>query len=200
MIDALEAVWRRWAEVGDGLTEAEWTTPSRCTGWDVAALFAHVGVFPQAVLEPPPADGGEPVTAVQILRGFNAPSGRAHTMAEAVADHAVTLAAQVGPPGLVAFFAEGGPPAIAALRSRPADGLLLWPTSGVTTWAEAVRIVLLESTVHLLDVLDALGRAPDVPAAALREVAHLLVEIADPVAFVEAASGRSSESPLPVLR
>jgi len=200
VIDALEAVWRRWAEVGAGLTEAEWSTPSRCAGWDVAALFAHVGVFPQAVLEPPEADGGEPVSAVDILRGFNAPSGVAHTMAAQVADHAVVLAAQVGRPGLVAFFAGAGPRGIAALRERPADGLLLWPASGVTTWADAVRIVLLESTVHLLDVFDALGRAPDVPAAALRETAHLLADLADPVAFVEAATGRSSSSLLPVLR
>ena len=70
----------------------------------------------------------------------------------------------------------------------------------MTTWAEATRIVLLESTVHLLDVLAALGRAPDVPATALREAAHLLAELADPVAFVEAATGRSSRSPLPVVR
>ena len=200
MIDALEAVWRRWAEVGAGLTEADWLTPSRCAGWDVAALFAHVGAFPQAVLDPPEADGGEPVSAVDILRGFNAPSGVAHSMATQVEDHAVALAAQVGRPGLVAFFAEAGPRGIAALCERPADGLLLWPASGVTTWGEATRIVLLESTVHLLDVLDALGRAPDVPAAALRGTAHLLAELADPVAFVEAATGRSASSPLPVLR
>jgi uncharacterized protein (TIGR03083 family) len=200
VIDAVEAVWRRWAEVGAGLTDAEWSRPSRCAGWDVAALFAHVGVFPQAVQDPPPADAGEPLTAVDILRGFNRPSGVAHTMAGQVADHAVALAAQVGPSGLVAFFAEAGPRGIAALRDRPADGRLLWPAAGVTTWGEAVRIVLLESTVHLLDVLDALGRAPDVPGAALREVAHLLAELADPVAFVEAATGRSATSPLPVLR
>lgn len=85
-IDALDAVWRRWAEVGGDLTDAEWSRSSRCAGWDVAALYAHVGVFPQAVLDPPAADGGEPVTAVGILRGFNAPSGVAHTMAEQVAD------------------------------------------------------------------------------------------------------------------
>ena len=60
--------------------------------------------------------------------------------------------------------------------------------------------MLLESTVHLLDVLDAPGRAPDVPAAALRDTAHLLADLADPVALVEAATGRSASSPLPVLR
>jgi uncharacterized protein (TIGR03083 family) len=199
-LDALEAVWRRWAEVGSGLTDAEWSSPSRCAGWDVAALFAHVGPFAHAVLDPPQADGGDPVTAVDILRGFNAPSGVAHAMADQVADGAVALAAQGGRPGLVAFFADGGPRGIAALRDRPADGRVLWPAAGITTWAEAVRIVELESVVHLLDVLDALGRAPDVPAEALREAAHLLADLADPVAFIEAATGRSAMSPLPVLR
>ena len=199
-IDALEAVWKQWAGIGAGLTDAEWSMPSRCTGWDVAALFAHVGVFPQAVLDPPHADGGDPVTAVDILRGFNAPTGVAYTMADQVADHAVALAAQVGRPGLVAFFAEGGPRAIASLRDRDAEGLVPWPASGaLTTWVEAARIALLEAVVHLLDVLDALGRAPDLPAGELRETAHLLVDLADPVAFIEAATGRAG-SPLPVLR
>jgi uncharacterized protein (TIGR03083 family) len=199
-IYALEAVWRRWAEVGGGLTDEEWSRPSRCTGWDVAALFAHVGVFPQAVLDPPQADGGDPVTAVDILRGFNTASGVAHMMAGRVADHAVALAAQVGRPGLVAFFAEGGPRGIAALRGHPADGLVPWPASAaVTTWAEAARIALLEAVVHLLDVLDALGRPPEVLAEALRETVHLLADLADPVAFAEGATGRA-RSPLPVLR
>ena len=199
-IDALEAVWAQWAAVGAGLTDADWSTPSRCAGWDVAALFAHVGVFPHAVLDPPQADDGDPVTAADILRGFNAPSGVASTMADQVAEHAVALAAQVGRPGLVAFFAEGGPRGIAALRDRPADGRVPWPSSGaVTTWAEAARIALLEAVVHLLDVIDALGRAPDLPAEALRDTAHLLVDLADPVAFVEGATGRAV-SPLPVLR
>ena len=39
-----------------------------------AAVQKHV-----AVLDPPEADGGEPVSAVAILRGFNAPSGVAHS-------------------------------------------------------------------------------------------------------------------------
>jgi uncharacterized protein (TIGR03083 family) len=199
-IDALEAVWERWAEVGAGLSDAEWSTPSRCAGWDVAALFGHVGVFPHAVLDPPRADGGDPVTAVDILRGFNAPAGVAHAMARQVAEHAVAFAAQAGRAGLVASFADVGPRGIAAFRERPADGLVPWPSSGaVMTWAEAARIALLEAVAHLLDVLDALGRAPDLPAEALRETVHLLADLADPVAFIEGATGRA-DSPLPVLR
>lgn len=45
-IDALEMVWRRWADIGVGLSEQQWSTPTRCVGWDVAALYAHVGMFP----------------------------------------------------------------------------------------------------------------------------------------------------------
>jgi hypothetical protein len=60
--------------------------------------------------------------------------------------------------------------------------------------------VLLESVVHLLDVLRALGRGPTVDQGALREVAALLAEVAPPVEFIEAATGRSPTNPLPVLR
>lgn len=77
-IDALEVVWRRWADIGAGLSEQRWSTPTRCVGWDVAALYAHVGMFPSVVADPPPVPQGatlHPVTAVDILRGFNAPGG-----------------------------------------------------------------------------------------------------------------------------
>lgn len=202
-VDALDGVWARWAEAGADLSATQWSTPTRCDGWDVAALYAHVGLFPRAVADPPPVPEGavDPVTAVDILRGFNAPSGVAHAMADQVAPAAVALAADLGRPALVALFADAGPAGIAALRGRPATGLVPWPGAGaLTTWVEAVRIVLVESVVHLLDVLDALGRTPDVPPDGLRETADVLAELADPVAFIEAATGRSATSPLPLLR
>jgi hypothetical protein len=34
-LDALEQTWRVWAELGDALTEDQWSTGTRCTGWDV---------------------------------------------------------------------------------------------------------------------------------------------------------------------
>ena len=107
-------------------------------------------------------------------------------MAAQVADHAVAFAAQVGRPGLVAFFADVGPRGIAALRERPADGLVPWPASGaVTTWAEAVRIVLLESIAAPARRLRRARPRARLPAEALRETVHLLADLADPVAFVE---------------
>src|ERR671916_1590104 len=203
-IDALEVVWRRWADIGAGLSEQQWSTPTRCVGWDVAALYAHVGMFPSAVVDLPGVPQGatmHPVTAVDILRGFNAPGGVAHEMAEHVARVAVSTAADRERAALVALYADDGPRAIEALRRREPTSQVPWPGAGaMTTWVEALRIVLMESVVHLLDVVPGLARAPEIPEDALRETALLLAEIAEPVRLIEAATGRSPDSPLPVLR
>jgi Mycothiol maleylpyruvate isomerase N-terminal domain len=45
-LDALEQTWRVWAELGDSLTENQWSTTTRYPGWDVAALYAHHSFFP----------------------------------------------------------------------------------------------------------------------------------------------------------
>jgi hypothetical protein len=70
----------------------------------------------------------------------------------------------------------------------------------VITLVEALRLVLMEATVHLLDVQRALDHPPAVPPEALRDTVQLLAEVAPPIDFIEAATGRSTHSPLPVLR
>ncbi|MBP2371684.1 maleylpyruvate isomerase N-terminal domain-containing protein [Pseudonocardia parietis] len=202
-VDALDATWAAWARIAATLTGNDWASPSRCAGWDVAALYAHVGLFPHAVRNapPPPPDPGVALTAAEILRGFNAATGVAHEMAAEVADGAVRAAAATGPDGLRRIFTHDAPHAVAILNKHAGADVVAWPAAdGVTTWGEAVRIVLLESTVHLLDVLDALGHAPDVAPTALRETAHLLAEIADPVALIETATGRTPTPVFPLLR
>lgn len=201
-IDALEALWARWGDIGASLTEQQWTSPTRCAGWDVAALYAHVGMFPPAIATSPAVETtSDPATAVEILRGFNAPDEAAHSMAEQVAHAATATAADLDRAGLRALYTDEGPRAIAALREHAAGSLTPWPgADAVTTWAEAIRIVLMESAVHLLDVLDTLNLPAEVPAAALQDTVHLLAEIAEPTSFIEAATGRSEHSPLPVLR
>lgn len=204
-VNALEAVWGRWAEIGAELSEQQWSAATRCAGWDVAALYAHASMFPSAIADPPlPVPEGvttDPVTAADILRGFNAPGGVAHALAAQVAQAAVDTAASLERSDLIARYTEDAPRAVAALRCRAPASLLPWPgVEALTTWGEALRIVLMESVVHLLDVLHALGQAPEIPAAALRETSHLLAEVAEPVSLIEAATGRSPTSPLPVLR
>ncbi|MEV4695105.1 maleylpyruvate isomerase N-terminal domain-containing protein [Micromonospora echinospora] len=40
--EVLGDLWRVWGAWGADLDEAQWTAPTRCAGWDVAALYAHV--------------------------------------------------------------------------------------------------------------------------------------------------------------
>ncbi|MGH3569121.1 MAG: maleylpyruvate isomerase N-terminal domain-containing protein [Pseudonocardia sp.] len=203
-LDALEHTWQVWAQLGDEVRDEQWPRPTRCAGWDVAALYAHHSLFPMALSAPPPLPEGpvgNPVTAVEILRRFNAPSGVAHTMAEVVADQALADAAQHTRRDLVDRFRVLGPRALKTLREAEATLVVPWPAAGaVVPLAEALRIVVMEATVHLLDVQRALDRPPVAPEAALRETALLLAELAPAVEFIEAATGRTTPSPLPVLR
>lgn len=200
-LDALEQTWRVWAELGDSVTEDQWSLPSRCPGWDVAALYAHHSAFIRDMDAPFPLTdaAGEPVTAAEVVRRFNAPDGLATTMAETVADRSVADAAAHTRKELVDRFSVHGPDALRRLRQAKPTLIVPWPPA-VLTVVEALRIVLLEATVHLLDVQRALDHPPAVPPAALADTAQLLAETAPAVEFIEAATGRSTLSPLPVLR
>jgi uncharacterized protein (TIGR03083 family) len=203
-LEALEQTWQVWAELGRKMTEPQWSSPTRCPGWDVAALYAHHSGFPVALSAPPPPPArptGEPITAVEVLRRFNAPGGAASTLAQAVADQAVTQAAQHDRGELVDRFRVLAPRVVDRLRTAQADLVVPWPAAeaGITL-VETLRIVLMEATVHLLDLQRALELAPDVPAAPLGSTVRLLAEVAPAVELIEAATGRSATSPLPVLR
>lgn len=201
-LTALEETWRRWAEVGTSLTEAQWRTPTRCTGWDVAAVYAHHSITPRDLDAPLPATDapGDPTTAVTLLRQFNAPGGVAHLAAPAIADRDVQEAARHTRAELVGRFVTHFPGAVAHLRAGRSDLIIPWVGVAVLPLVEALRLLLMEATVHLLDVLRALDLPPDLPPAATTDTALLLAEMAPPVDFIEAASGRSTTSPFPVLR
>jgi uncharacterized protein (TIGR03083 family) len=201
-LDALEQTWRVWAELGMELTDGQWRTPTRCTGWDVAAVYAHHSAFPVALDALPEFfDNDDPVTAVDILRMFNAPQGVAHTMAETVWDMAADQARALERQVLVDRFAVLGPEVVGSLRATSPSSVVPWPAAAASlTLTEALRIVVLEAVVHLLDVQRAVDHPPSVPADALAETARLLAELAPAVEFVEAATGRSAHPPLPVLR
>lgn len=203
-LDALAETWQVWADVGGGLKERDWVRPTRCPGWDVRALYAHHAGFPVALSAPPPVPDGpsvDPVSAAEVLRRFNAPGGVATSMAQAVADGAVAEAARCSSAELVDRFRVLALRAIAGLRGAPATTVVPWSAAGATLpLVEAVRIIVMEATVHLLDLHRALDQPPAVPPAALRTTVHLLAEVAPDVDFIEAATGRSTTSPLPVVR
>lgn len=202
-LDALKDTWQVWGQLGRDLTEQQWSTPTRCPGWDVACVHAHVSMFPVAMSALPPVPDelvGKPLSAVEVLRRFNAPGGVASTMATTNADTAVTEAAQHTRAQLVERFTVHGARALYGLGKSEPTMVVPWPASGgVMTLVEALRIVLLEATVHLLDVQRALDHQAGVPMQALRDTTHLLADLAPAVELIEAATGRSARSPFPVL-
>jgi hypothetical protein len=141
------------------------------------------------------------LSAPEILKGYNVEGGVAHTLAQPVADRARQDADRLGREELVDRFEAPAEQAIKSLGAADPEFLIPWPLSdGVTPLREGIRIVLLEATVHLLDVLRALNRNPALPRSALDESAALLAATVPQIDFIEAATGRTMTSPLPVLR
>ena len=198
----LDALWSTWAEYGRTMTDEQWALPTRLEAWDVRSLYAHVASWPAAfpallaqVRDTEPTHA----TAAALLRAFNGPDGVATRMRDWSAAKSRDDAAKYTVEQLVDQFADTGAKAIAAARELGPVAVDYYGQA-VLGVGEAARIGIMEATVHLLDLQRALGAEPDVPAAALTTCATLLAQVADPIAFVEAATGRSTDSPLPVIR
>jgi hypothetical protein len=119
-----------WAATERELAPEDWRAPSRCEGWDVACLFAHVSRFPLALSGPPLAapehtgheetfDARANLDAAEILARFNRPGGAAHSLAGPVSDQARTEASHLSHDELVERFEIAGPQALA--RSATPD-------------------------------------------------------------------------------
>src|SRR4030095_13628672 len=108
--ELLGQCWTTWNERVLGLAPASWASPTRCAGWTVHALAAHVapnsetlGSLPDLVIDAEPAVDD----AAALLRSFNAPHGVAHTLAAVVAPSASALAHTIAPDELARRFAAG---------------------------------------------------------------------------------------------
>ncbi|MBF9067005.1 maleylpyruvate isomerase N-terminal domain-containing protein [Streptacidiphilus fuscans] len=199
--DLLVELWHSWAERGAALEPGEWDRATRLPGWSVRALYAHVAPDPAmlAVLREAVVAGPATVTSgSEILRIFNRPGGVAHAVADQVATQAQETAGSMTPEALVSRFAETGPAVVAELAALPPDTAVAHP-AGTVTLGALREIAVMEATVHLLDLIDAVGGPPP-PAAALRATRDMLADVVDPTAFIEAAAGRTKEAVLPVMR
>lgn len=199
--EVLADAWERWARRCSQLSAEEWSTPTRCEGWDVAALLAHVCPDPamfarlaEAVVDPPAA-----VTdAAVLLRRFNAPDGVANTNAGSLAEQARSDAAALTPEVAARRFAESA----RTLRATavPANTVIAYPYVGSTTLAVITETALMEATVHLLDLAAAVGGVEPSPQA-LAATRDLLISVPDATAAVEVLAGRAApERAVPAIR
>ncbi|CAM00638.1 uncharacterized protein (TIGR03083 family) [Saccharopolyspora erythraea NRRL 2338] len=207
IVDELEQAWRGWADLGSALGDEQWRTPTRLDGWAVRDVFAHcapaIGAA-GAAWNAPPAEA--PVThsddAAELLRFFQQPGGVAHEHAGDIRDQAVAKAAAAPAEELLEAFTVTAPKLIAKMRETPLDHRIDYIGVAVLSAREVMRILLMEAVVHYVDMATALDMPVPGPVAGapLRTIAHLLTDLADPVAFIDAATGRSKTPVLPVLR
>ncbi|MGA5822381.1 maleylpyruvate isomerase N-terminal domain-containing protein [Kitasatospora sp. NPDC094028] len=198
----LAEAWASWAERGAALDAEGWSRPTRLPGWTVRELYAHVAPVPEmftglraAVLDGPAAVTG----GAGILRAYNRPGGIAHTAADQVAEAAKQTAEAAEPAVLLARFGVEGPAALAEMADLAPEAVVAHPLLGSVTVGALGEVALMEATVHLLDLIAAIG-GPLPADAALAFTRALLAEVADPVEFIEAATGRSPAAVLPVIR
>ncbi|KUH98520.1 hypothetical protein AU189_05365 [Mycolicibacterium acapulense] len=197
----LADAWERWARRCEQMTTQEWSTPTRCEGWNVAALLAHVCPEPSmfdrltaAVVDGPAAV----VDAATMLRRFNEPDGVANTNAGSLAEQAVSEAAALTPRTAAQRFAESA----LVLRDTPmsAATTIAYPVVGSTTLAVVAETALMEATVHLLDLAEAIGGV-EPSTEALCATRDLLICVPDALSAVEVLSGRAApETAIPAIR
>ena len=199
----LADAWRWWATTLGALDAAAWNVPTRLPGWDVAALVAHTSMLVRAlgyvVSHPLDAEPATP-SARDMLTRFNAPGGVATVFADGIAEAARRDAASMPPDDLVAVFTKKAPEALAAAETA-GPIVIDYFGQGPFPLAEAMSIYILEAVVHGLDLAAAVDApAASIPRAAMDHTVGLLASMADPAAFIETATGRSSVPVMPVLR
>ncbi|MET8627031.1 maleylpyruvate isomerase N-terminal domain-containing protein [Kitasatospora sp. NPDC004669] len=200
--DLLAEAWASWGERGAALGAEDWGRATRLTDWTVRELYAHVAPVPEMFtgLRAAVQDGPAEVSSgAGVLRAYNRPGGIAHTAAGQIAETAKRTAEAAEPAVLIARFGVEGPAALAGLADLPPDTVVAHPLLGSVTVGALGEVALMEATVHLLDLIAAVG-GPAPAEGALNFTRDLLAEVADPVAFIEAAAGRGSAPVLPVIR
>ncbi|WP_165570540.1 maleylpyruvate isomerase N-terminal domain-containing protein [Aeromicrobium sp. IC_218] len=168
------------AEVYERVTQVvrrpeTWARPTR-TSWTVHELLAHLLLDARRALVTlsTPADSLPDTDRVSYWRGFrpqDTDGARAH-----VALVRATAAAHPDPAALVDEWVETSRAAAHACRVAEPD-VLATQGHAIAT-GDLVHTLLLEATVHLLDLTVDVPDAPEPPDAALAEVRSVLVPLA----------------------
>lgn len=199
--EILHRCWTEWADRLAALEPGQWEAPTRCGTWTVHALAVHAAPDPDLLGSLPGATlAGEAAVAdaARLLRGFNQPGGVAEAMADQVASAATAATGTMAPEQVVDAFRRSA--AIVASPALRPEEVVPHPVVGSVTVSVLTDVAVMEATVHLLDLVAAVGGEPPAPDA-LAHTSALLARVADPVRFIEAAAGRAEPaSVLPVIR
>lgn len=199
--DLLIRLWRMWAKRGAELSDEQWTADTRLPGWTVRDVYAHVTPDVMiAMLAAPAAEGDAKITsAAEMLRIFNADPRAAEPMHEQLAEIVRQMAAGVDREAIVKRFDIELPEAFERLTGLSRATVIAHPMLESVSLGAFLDMAILESTIHWLDVVAAVG-GPEPESMGLERARDVLAAVPDPRAFVEAATGRSRVAVLPVMR
>lgn len=194
-------LWRMWAKRAAALSDEQWATETRLPGWTVRDVYVHITPDVMiAMLAAPAADGAAQITsAAQMLRVLNADPAAAEPMHAQLAEMVRQLASDVDRGALAERFDTELPAAFERLSGLTRGTVIVHPSLGSVALGAFLDMAILETTVHWLDVIDAVG-GPEPEPTALERARDVLGAVPDPRAFVEAAAGRATGAVLPVMR
>ena len=199
--DLLIRLWRMWAKRAAELSDEQWTADTRLPGWNVRDVYVHVTPdVMMTMLDAPVGDGEAKITsAAEMLRVFNADPTTAKPMHEQLAEIVRQMAADVDREVIVQRFDAELPEAFEGLTGLSRASVIAHPILESVSLGAFLDMAILESTVHWLDVIAAVG-GPEPESMALERAREVLAAVPDVLAFVEAATGRSRAAVLPVMR
>ncbi|MDJ0400220.1 MAG: maleylpyruvate isomerase N-terminal domain-containing protein [Rhodococcus sp. (in: high G+C Gram-positive bacteria)] len=193
-------LWRMWGSRAAELSDEQWTTETRLPGWTVRDVYVHI--TPDVMIEmlaAPSADGEAKVTsAAEMLRMLNTDPAEAETRHERMAETVRRLAADVERTAVATRFESDFPAAFDRITGLSRASVIAHPFLESVALGAFLDMAILETTIHWLDVIDAVG-GPRPESMALERTRDVLAAVPDPLTFVEAASGRADPTILPVM-
>ncbi|MFJ4868303.1 maleylpyruvate isomerase N-terminal domain-containing protein [Streptomyces sp. NPDC088757] len=175
-MDAFSRSWTALRAAVAGLADEDFARPSGCAGWLVRDLVCHLVIDAQDVLITlaTPADAPSTRDAATYWEVSDTPPAGDDPL-DALT---VRLAAAYGDPGLLAFHLDdvGSAAGRAAVLADP--GGRVGTRGEVLTVADYLSAYVLEWTLHHLDLVAHLPRAPRPPEEGLAAARALLERIA----------------------
>lgn len=189
LVDMMEGVWNSIGELCEGLTEAEWKTPTDCPGWSVQDQISHLAGSETGILgDPDPAH----TPGEAALAHTRSEQGRRN---EIVVDFRRPWA---GEQALSDFRAKTARRVEFLRRQSDDDFAAEMPTPiGPAPMSEFISIRIMDAWVHEQDIRRAIGRPGhyDSPAAA-----HALGRVIRAMPFVAARRAQAPDGATVVFR
>ena len=188
LVDMMESVWRSIGELCEGLTEAEWKTPTECPGWSVQDQVSHLAGSETGILGDPDP---EHTPSEETLEHTRSDQGRRN---EIVVDFRRPWAgAQV-----LSDFRAKTARRVEFLRSQTDDDFAaeMQTPVGPAPMSEFISIRIMDAWVHEQDIRRAINQPGhyDSPAAA-----HALNRIIRAMPFVAARRAQAPDGSTVVM-